>query len=563
MTVSEMVQIGIYFVLLLALTPAVGAYMAATFSGESTVVNRVLGPIERLIYRVCLINAREEMHWKKYSMAVASMSILSIVVTFLLLSYQHLLPFNPQSAQGVKWPLAFNTAVSFVTNTNWQAYSGESTLSYGVQLFGLTVQNFLSAATGMAILLVVIRALTRQGTHDLGNFWVDLTRSVLYVLLPMSGLLALVLISQGVVQNMLDYVSMTSLEGAKQLLPMGPAASQVAIKQLGTNGGGFFGANSAHPFENPTPLSNFLQMIAILIIPSAQIYAFGLMTKARKHAVVIYLVMLTFLIAILCISLWSENQPNVALSVETALEGKEIRFGIVNSVLWTNLTTAASNGSVNSMIDSATPLTGGLAFLQIALGEVIFGGVGAGLYGMFLFILLTVFLAGLMVGRTPEYLGKKLEAFEMKWALVAIVAPSAVVLLLTALTLMLPNGISSILNLGPHGLSELLYAFSSAAQNNGSAFGGLSADTTYFNVVLGIAMLLGRFIVIFSVLAICGGLVEKTIIPDSQATFHTDVPVFGVLLFATIFIIGALTFVPAMALSSIVEQYLMAAGRTF
>jgi K+-transporting ATPase ATPase A chain len=563
MTVSEVVQIIIYFVVLFALTSAVGAYMAAVYSGETTVVGKVIGPIEQLIYRSCRVNPAEEMHWKKYSQAVLSLSVVGFLVTFALQVFQSYLPFNPQDLQDVKWPLAFNTAVSFVTNTNWQAYSGESTLSYGVQLFGLTVQNFVSAGTGMAVLLVVIRALTRQKTHELGNFWVDVTRSILYVLLPLSAVLAVVLVSQGVVQNLLSYISSTSLEGVKQILPMGPAASQIAIKQIGTNGGGFFGVNSAHPFENPTPLSNFLQVLAILIIPSAQVYAFGIMTKGRKHAFMLYLVMFTLLIAALALSLWSEFQPNAALGIESALEGKEVRFGIANSVLWSSVTTAASNGSVNAMMDSMSPIAGGLAFLQIVLGEVIFGGVGAGLYGMFLFVLLTVFLAGLMVGRTPEYMGKKLEAFEMKWALVAIVAPSAVVLMLSTVSVMLPGPLASVLNHGPHGLSEILYAFGSAAQNNGSAFGGLLVDTPFFNISLGIAMLVGRFIVIFSVLAICGGLVEKTIIPKSQATFSTDVPIFAVLLFATILIIGALTFVPAMALSSIVEQFLMAAGRTF
>jgi K+-transporting ATPase ATPase A chain len=563
MTVSEVVQIIIYFVVLFALTSAVGAYMAAVYSGETTVVGKVIGPIEQLIYRFCRVNPAEEMHWKKYSQAVLSLSVVGFLVTFALQVFQSYLPFNPQDLQDVKWPLAFNTAVSFVTNTNWQAYSGESTLSYGVQLFGLTVQNFVSAGTGMAVLLVVIRALTRQKTHELGNFWVDVTRSILYVLLPLSAVLAVVLVSQGVVQNLLSYISSTSLEGVKQILPMGPAASQIAIKQIGTNGGGFFGVNSAHPFENPTPLSNFLQVLAILIIPSAQVYAFGIMTKGRKHAFMLYLVMFTLLIAALALSLWSEFQPNAALGIESALEGKEVRFGIANSVLWSSVTTAASNGSVNAMMDSMSPIAGGLAFLQIVLGEVIFGGVGAGLYGMFLFVLLTVFLAGLMVGRTPEYMGKKLEAFEMKWALVAIVAPSAVVLILSTVSVMLPGPLASVLNHGPHGLSEILYAFGSAAQNNGSAFGGLLVDTPFFNISLGIAMIVGRFIVIFSVLAICGGLVEKTIIPKSQATFSTDVPIFAVLLFATILIIGALTFVPAMALSSIVEQFLMAAGRTF
>ncbi len=563
MPVSEIVQIATYFVLLLAMTSMVGAYMAAVYSGEETVVGRLLSPIEKLIYRLCLINPREEMHWKKYSFAVLSLSCISLLVTFVLQLVQGALWLNPAEMKSVEWPLAINTAVSFVTNTNWQAYNGEETLSYFVQLFGLTVQNFVSAATGMAVLLVVIRALTRQKTHELGNFWVDLTRTILYVLLPLSVLLALVLVSQGVIQNFLSYLSETSLEGIKQSLPMGPAASQVAIKQLGTNGGGFFGVNSAHPFENPTPLSNFVQVLAILLIPSSQVFTFGLMTKARRHAFMLYSVMFTFLVLTLSLSLWSEFNPNPSLGVQNALEGKEMRFGIANSVLWSTVTTAASNGSVNAMIDSMTPLTSALGFLQIALGEVIFGGVGAGLYGMFLFVLLTVFLAGLMVGRTPEYLGKKLEAFEMRWALIAIVGPSAIVLVLAAATASMPTVLQSLNNLGPHGLSEILYAFASSAQNNGSAMAGLTVNTTYFNLLLALAMLAGRFVVIFSVLAICGSLVEKTIIPESQATFSTDSPIFAVLLFSTILIIGALTFVPAVALSSIVEHFLMATGRVF
>jgi len=543
--------------------------MAAVFSGEPTVAGRILGPIERSVYRICLIDPREEMHWKKYSIALISLSVWGFLLTLLMQVMQSVLPLNPQGLPNVGWALAFNTAASFVTNTNWQSYSGEATLGYFVQMFGLTVQNFLSAATGMAVLLVIARALTRQKTNELGNFWVDLVRCTLYLLLPLSVLFGLVLVSQGVVQNFLAYVSSTSLEGVDHLLPMGPAASQIAIKQLGTNGGGFFGANSAHPFENPSALSNFLQMLAILIIPSAQLYAFGVLAKARKHALVIYFVMFAILICALFVGLWSEAQGNPALGLASQLEGKEIRFGAGNSILWSVLTTAASNGSVNAALDSLSPLAGGVAFLQIALGEVVFGGVGAGVYGMFLFVLLTVFLAGLMVGRTPEYLGKKLEGFEMKWALVAIIGPSAAVLLLGAATVIAMPSISSVLNQGPlglggpHGLSEIMYAYASAAQNNGSAFGGFPTDSALLNVVLGLTMLFGRFIVILSVLAICGALVEKRIIPPSQGTFSTETPIFAVLLFATILIIGALTFVPVMSLSSIVEHFLMLSGRTF
>lgn len=559
----EVVQIVAYPVILIALTSSIGSYMAAVYSGEKTVLGRILGPIENLVYRVCLVNPREEMHWKKYSFAVLSLTMLSLVFTFAFLVFQDVLGFNPNKNTGVPWPLALNTAVSFVTNTNWQAYSAEATLSYGAQLFALSVQNFLSAATGMSILLVVIRALTRERTQNLGNFWVDLTRSILYVLLPLSVLIAIVLVSQGVIQNLSTNIISIGVEGATQLLPMGPAASQVAIKQLGTNGGGFFGVNSAHPFENPTPFSNFLQMLAILLIPSAQVYMFGVMTKARKHALMIYAVMFILFSVSLGVALWSEYQPNLSLATHEALEGKEVRHGIANSILWSAATTAASNGSVNSMLDSASPLAGAMAFFQIILGEVVFGGVGAGLYGMFLFILLTVFLAGLMVGRTPEYFGKKLEAFEMKWALVAIIAPNSVILLGAALSVFLQAAVASIHNAGPHGLSEILYAFASASQNNGSAFAGLMVDTSYFNLMLAFCMLVGRYVIIFSILLIAGSMVEKTITPPSLGTFTTDVPIFAVLLFFCIFIIGALTFVPAISLSSIAEHFLMGAGQTF
>lgn len=555
MAVAESVQILLYFIVLLAIIPSVGTYMASVFSHESTPLAKVLGPLERGIYRICLIDAREVMHWKKYALTIAALSCVSLVATFALQLVQTALPFNPQHLPNVSWALAFNTATSFVTNTNWQAYSGESTLAYGVQLFALTVQNFVSAAVGMCVLLVVIRALSRERTSDVGNAWVDLVRTIVYVLLPLALVFALFLVSQGVVQNVLPYVMSKGLEGASQLLPMGPAASQVAIKQLGTNGGGFFGVNSAHPFENPTALTNFVQMLGIILIPASQVYMFGVMTKARKHSVMIFIVMLSVVVMGLLLSLWSQ--------LPLGLEGQELRFGKGASVLWSMVTTAASNGSVNAMLDSLSPLAGGVGFLNIVLGEVIFGGVGAGLYGMFLFVLLTVFLAGLMVGRTPEYFGKKLEVFEMKWTLLALIIPSAVVLLGAALSLVLPEGLKGLLNHGPHGMMEMLYAFASAAQNNGSAFAGLGADSFYFNIVLAIAMLIGRFVVIFSVLAIAGSLIEKVKTPPTMATFATDAPIFAVLLWVSVLIVGALTFVPALALSSLAEYFLMLSGASF
>lgn len=563
MSIENLLSIGAYFCALFVLTPILGNYMAKIFSGEKVFLSSLLRPCERAILRVCLIDPHEEMHWKKYARGVLWFSVLGFIVVFALQLLQHVLPLNPQKLGPVQWGLAFNTAVSFITNTNWQAYSGESTLSYLTQALGLSVQNFLSAATGIAVLIALIRGLTRKNSDTIGNFWVDLTRAFLYVLLPLSLIFAVVLMSQGVVQNFSSYVTAQTLEGSEQVLPMGPAASQIAIKQLGTNGGGFFGVNSAHPFENPTPLSNFLQLLAILLIPSALVYMFGVMIKDRKHALTIYAVMFSIFATFLVASLWSEYHHNPSLNLSQALEGKELRIGITDSILWSTATTAASNGSVNAMHDSLTPIAGGVAILQMLLGEVIFGGVGSGLYGMLLFVLLTVFIAGLMVGRTPEYLGKKIEAFDIQMAVLAIVLPSAVVLLGAGLSSVLPVALKSPANSGPHGLSELLYAWGSAANNNGSAFAGLSVNTDFYNFGLGIAMLIGRFGVIFPVLAIAGSLASKKIIPASAATLATGTPIFGILLASVVIIIGALTFFPAMSLGPIVEHYLMLAGRNF
>jgi potassium-transporting ATPase potassium-binding subunit len=563
MTSNGILQIGINILALFLLAPMLGSYMAKVFVGDKNFLSPILSPCERAIYRCCLIHPSEEMNWKKYAQSLVFFTGLGFVFTFGLQITQIYLPLNPQQLPNVPWPLAFNTAISFITNTNWQAYSGESTLSYLVQMLALTVQNFISAAMGIAVLLVLIRGITRNRTHDLGNFWIDLTRGILYVLLPLTIIGALFLLSQGVLQNLSPYVNAYTMEGLHQLLPMGPAASQIAIKQLGTNGGGFFGVNSAHPFENPTAFSNFLEVLAILLIPSALIYMFGLMIKSRRQAFMIYLVVTGIFFLCAGVMLWSEHLPNPALGVTQILEGKELRFGITNSTWWAAATTAASNGSVNAMHASLSALTGGVALFQILLGEIIFGGVGSGLYGMLLFVLLTVFLAGLMVGRTPEYMGKKLGAWEIKMILLAILGPSAVVLLGSGVTSVLPIILSSLGNQGPHGLSEILYAWGSTTNNNGSAFAGFNANSDLFNILLGVAMLIGRFLVIFPVIAIAGSLASKQAAPVSEAMFQSDNLTFAILLASVILIVGALTFVPVLVLGPVLEHFLVNTRQLF
>lgn len=568
----DLLQIALYFGLLLAFTPLLGGFMAKVFQGERTWLTPVLKPIENVIYKISGVNDREEMSWKEYAASLLVFNALGFLIVFGLMLAQGALPLNPQGISGTSTYLAFNTAVSFMTNTNWQAYSGEAALSYLTQMLGLGVQNFVSAATGIAVLLALARGISRRQSSSssselpsksVGNFWVDLTRSTLYILLPLSLLLAIVLISQGVVQSFGTYVNATTLEGRSQIIPLGPAASQIAIKQLGTNGGGFFGVNSTHPFENPTPFSNFLQVLAILLIPAALTYTYGKIVGSVRQGWVIFGAMLAVLLVVLGVALWSETSYNPVLQASSPMEGKEQRFGTANSILWGMTTTVASNGSVNAMHDSFSPLAGGMTIVNIMLGEVIFGGVGAGLYGMLMFIIITVFIAGLMVGRTPEYLGKKIEAFEVQMAMITILAPSAVILIGTMIAVLIPQGLSSLNNQGAHGFSEILYAFTSAAGNNGSAFAGLAVDTPFYNIALGIGMLVGRFGVILPVLAIAGSLVGKKYTPPSLGTFPTDKPLFAVLLIAVILIVGALTFFPALSLGPIVEHLLMNAGKTF
>lgn len=560
---QDIIQLVVFFFLLIGLTPIIGNYMFKVFSGKSHIMKPVLGWLERLAYRLMGINADAEVNWKTYLFGLLAFNATGLIFLFLLQLLQAQLPFNPAHLGNVSWHSALNTSISFVTNTNWQGYAGETTLSYLVQMTGLTVQNFVSAATGIAVFLAVTRGITRKTTDKLGNFWTDLTRSIIYVLLPLSIVFAVVLTGQGVVQNFKSYETAHTLEGAQQMIPMGPAASQIAIKQLGTNGGGFFNANSAHPFENPTPFSNFLQVLAILLLPASLTYTYGKMVGSVRQGWTVFTVMLILLMAGLGISLFAEYSANPVFGHLSLMEGKETRFGITNSVLWSTATTAASNGSVNAMHDSLSPLAGMVAMLNIMLGEVIFGGVGAGLYGMIIFIILTVFIAGLMVGRTPEYLGKKIEAFEVQMAIIAILAPSAVILLLTAWATVSSYGLSSLNNQGAHGFSEILYAYSSAAGNNGSAFAGLNANTAFYNLTLGLGMLIGRFGVIIPVMAIAGNLAGKKSIPPSAGTFHTDNWLFVGLLIAVIIIVGGLTFFPAISLGPVIEHLLMNTGITF
>lgn len=558
MTLADFAQIGIYIASLLLLTPLLGLYMANVFEGKIRIGQRS----EKAIYRICGIDGNQSMDWLDYAKAVLFFNLLGFLFLFVVQIIQAHLPFNPFKLPNVKWDLAFNTAVSFMTNTNWQSYSGETTLSYLTQMLGLTVQNFLSAATGIAVFLAFTRGLINKSVSTLGNFWVDVVRSLIYLLIPLSIVAAIVLTGQGVVQTFAPYKEITTLQGAKQVLPLGPAASQVAIKQLGTNGGGYFGSNSTHPFENPTPLSNFLEMLLILLIPAALTYTYGIMIKNRKHGWLLFIIMLLIWGGGLAVSLWSEYS-NAAVPIVTALEGQETRFGVTNSLIWATATTAASNGSVNAMHSSLSPLAGGIALFNMMLGEIIFGGVGSGMYGMLLFVLLTVFLAGLMVGRTPEYLGKKIEQNEIKMVILAILLPSAVVLIGGGLSCVLPVALAGLANKGPHGLSEILYAFTSAANNNGSAFAGLSTNTLYYNIFLGLAMLIGRFGVIIPCLIIAGNLATKKISPPSAGTFATDNALFAVLLIGVIIIIGALTFFPSLCLGPIIEHLLMLKGYTF
>jgi K+-transporting ATPase ATPase A chain len=567
---SDILQFILYGVLLAALAWPLGLYMARVFSDERTWLTPVLAPVERALYGLAGVGRSPAgQHWTRYALAVLAFNLAGWVFLYAVLRFQHVLPWNPEGMAPMAPDLAFNTAVSFVTNTNWQAYGGEATLSYFSQMVGLGTQNFVSAATGIAVGAAVIRGFGGRQLKTLGNFWVDLTRSVLYVLLPLSIVAALLLAWQGVPQNLSSYVEATTLEGAGQVIAQGPVASQVAIKQIGTNGGGFFNANSAVPYENPTPLSNLIEMLAILLVPAAFCFMFGRMVRDMRQGVAIFVAMLALFTGALALTYGAEigGNPLVAdLDVAQSagnMEGKEVRFGVGNSALWATATTAASNGSVNAMHDSFMPLGMLAPMLQIQVGEIIFGGVGSGFYGMLLFVVLTVFLAGLMVGRTPEYLGKKIEAKEVKLAILAFLVMPVGVLILGALAVVLPVSLASLQDGGPHGFSEILYAYSSGTGNNGSAFAGFGANTIYHNTMIGIAMLLGRYAMLVPMLAVAGALAVKNVSPPSAGTFPTHTPLFVVLLIAVILIIGGLTFFPALALGPIAEHFALLAGQTF
>ncbi|SEJ41741.1 K+-transporting ATPase ATPase A chain [Propionispira arboris] len=566
---SDMTLFVVFAVVLIAIALPLGRYMTNVFFGENKIVGKFFLPIERIFYRLAGVNEKTEMNWRQYATALILFNVFGAVFLFLIQLSQQALPLNPQNFGSVEtWHLALNTAISFITNTNWQAYGGESTLSYFTQMTGLTVQNFLSAATGCAVAVAFIRGLTRKSTHLIGNFWLDLVRFTVRVLLPISIVLTLFFVQQGVIQNFDTYQTVQTLEGAEQTIAMGPVASQESIKMLGTNGGGFFNANSAHPFENPTPLTNFVQMLAIFIIPLALVFMFGNVTKNKKQGYAIAGAMFLMFFIMLGVNYSSEINGNpiidqMNISEPTSFEGKEVRFGMGSSSLFTTITTAASCGAVNNMHDSLTPLGGLVPLLQMMLGEIVFGGVGAGFYGIMVYVLITVFIVGLMVGRTPEYLGKKIEAKEMKFVMLALLIPSVTILLFSAAASVSDAGLAGLNNDGPHGLSEILYAFTSGTANNGSAFAGLTANTVFYDLSLSVAMLLGRFGVIVPLLAVAGSMAEKKIAPSGLGTFETTGFTFMILLAGIVFIIGALTFLPALALGPIVEQVLMIQGITF
>jgi potassium-transporting ATPase potassium-binding subunit len=595
LTSNGLLQIAVFFVAVLALTKPMGAFMARVFEGERTWLHPLLRPLERLIYRLCGIKEDQEQRWTGYAGSLLMFSLAGLLLTYLVQRIQGFLPFNPQgfgtahAAQGATAmtpDLAFNTAVSFTTNTNWQAYTPETTMSYLTQMLGLATHNFFSAAAGIAIAIALVRGFARHSSEKIGNFWVDLVRATVYVLLPLSVVIALFFVSQGVIQNLSPYTNVTTLEGGKQTMAQGPVASQEAIKMLGTNGGGFFNANSAHPFENPTPLSNFIQLLSIFLIPAGLTYTFGKMVKDTRQGWSLFAAMSILFLAGVVVSYSAEQYGNpilTALGIESQptatqtggnMEGKEVRFGIANSALFATVTTDASCGAVNSMHDSFTPLGGLVPLVNIELGEVVFGGVGAGLYGMLMFAILAVFIAGLMVGRTPEYLGKKIEQKEVKMVMLAVLVLAASILLFSGTGAVIhfaknswinPPGAATanLGNNGPHGLSEILYAYSSATGNNGSAFGGISSNAPWYNLTIGLAMLIGRFLMIIPLLAVAGSLARKKLVPASAGTLPTNGPLFVGLLVGVVVIVGALTFFPALTLGPVVEHFLMMRRQLF
>lgn len=564
MSMLDLIFIIIFLVVTIILAVPLAKYMSKVFTGQETFMTRFLQPVEKFIYRLIGTDENKEMNWKQYAYALVIFNIIAIIFVFLLQVLQGVLPLNPEGLPGVRWDTALNTAISFVTNTNWQTYAGESTMSYFTQMVALAVQNFLSCAVGIAALLVLIRGFTRKNTDKLGNFWVDLTKSVLYVLLPLSVILALILVSQGVVQTFDPYVTAHTLEGANQTIPLGPTASQVAIKTLGSNGGGFFNVNAAHPFENPNGVTNFFETLALLLIPMSLVFTFGYMIKNFKQGLAIFSIMTLLFVLGLGIALYVENQPNpvlehVGVSGDN-LEGKEVRFGVGPSVLWGETTTAVSNGGVNSMFDSAMPLTGLVYMFNMGVGEVIYGGVGVGMIGMLFYIILTMFIAGLMIGRTPEFLGKKLGPREMVVAIIPIILPQVAILGLAAIAISSPQGLAGLSNPSSHGLSEILYAFISQVTNNGSAFAGLSANTVFYNLLGGLGMLIGRFATIIPAIALAGLLAKKGKVPVTPASFPTTGPLFIILVAAVVILIGALTFFPVFTLGPILDHLFLHGG---
>ena len=571
MTANGLFQILVFSIVLLAVTKPAGIYVLRVYDGSM----HWLRPVERLIYTACGIDPDEDQHWTRYAASMLIFSAVSMLVTYTVLRIQHQLPLNPFNREAVPSRQAFETAASFTTNTNWQSYSGETTLSYFAQMTQLTFHNFASAATGIALAIALARGISRRSAGLIGNFWTDLVRGTLYLFVPASIMLAILFVQQGVLQNFGGYVTVRTLEGARQVLAMGPVASQEAIKQIGTNGGGFFNANSAHPFENPTPWTNFLQMIAIFMIPAGLVYTFGRMVKNQRHGWAIWAAMFILFFAGVTTTYWAEARGNpihaargIDVHTSTAnpggnMEGKEVRFGIANSALYATITTDASCGCVNSMHDSFTPIGGMVPLVNMQLGEVIFGGVGAGLYGILMMVILTVFIAGLMVGRTPEYLGKKIQSREIRMVMLYVLIFPASILLLAALSAVLPAGLRGLGNAGPHGLSEILYAFTSTTANNGSAFAGLTGSTYYYNTTLGVATLIGRFAMHVPMIALAGFLAERKVVPESSGTFPVTTPLFVGLLIGVIVLVGALTFFPALALGPVVEHLLMGSGRLF
>ena len=580
MTGIGLLQIVLYLVVLLLIIKPLGLYMARVYEGKPCGLNKIVSPVERLTYRICGIDSKIEMNWKDYLTSMLLFNLVCFLVVYTILRLQFYLPLNPAHFSNVSASLSFNTAISFVSNTDWQSYSGETTLSYFTQMFALTVQNFISAATGMSLLIAFIRGLVRRETNDLGNFWVDITRSILYILLPLSIIFAVFLASNGVIQNfkpsqkinlMIPVVNQIDhTKEGYQTIPMGPVASQIAIKQLGTNGGGFFNTNAAHPFENPTPLTNFFEMIAILLIPAALCFTFGTLINDKRQSFAVLIAMLIVFIPMIFVTVIAEQKGNpnftkmgvdqVAknnLSPGGNMEGKETRFGIVNSALWATATTAGANGSVNSMHDSYMPLGGIVPLFMMHLGEVIFGGVGSGLYGMLMIVIVAVFVAGLMIGRTPEYLGKKIEPYEMKMASLSVLVMPLIVLLFTAIAVITKLGISGISNPGAHGFTEILYAFTSMGSNNGSAFAGINANSHFYNILGGIAMLITRYWIAIPTLAIAGSLARKKTVPNTAGTLATHTPLFIILLITVTFILSALSFLPALALGPIVEHVIL------